>query len=125
MTIETIRVMMHKDVEGISTGEGEMRPFLFSKNLSLIHLDIPPGLNVTPHSHPSEGYLYCLEGEMELVSEEAIISIQRDAAVIVPAGVPCGIRNVTENPVRCLLISSPPKFASVEAFRSAMEARHG
>ena len=54
--------------EAIETGEGIMRPFLFSDNVTLIHLEIPVGMSAPPHAHPRQGVMVCLRGELEVLS---------------------------------------------------------
>jgi len=126
MDIEkNIKVCKVEDQEGFLTEEGTMRPFLFTENLSLIHLEIPPSLDVEPHSHPKDGHLFCLEGELEVVCGDEKFTITRKTAMVVPANVICGISNKTEVPVECLLISAPPTFKSAEEIKEVIKKHQG
>ena len=122
---KSIKVYKVEDQEEILTGEGTMRPFLFTENLSLIHLEIPPGMDVKPHSHPKDGHLFCLEGELEVVCGDEKFTVTRKTAMVVPANVICGISNKTEVPVECLLISAPPTFKSAEEIKEVIKQHQG
>lgn len=115
-----IKVFKAYDTEGLQTGEGTMRPFLFTKNVSLIHLEIPAGLEVHPHAHPKEGLLYCLTGELELFSDNEPFTINKGTAITVPANVAVGVGNKSDASVECLLISSPPTFKSTEELKERL-----
>ena len=105
------------ETEGLRTGEGTMRPFLFTSSVSLIHLEIPAGLEVHPHSHPKDGLLYCLAGQLQVFSDDERLTITRGTAITVPANVAVGVANKSDASVECLLISSPPAFKSAEEFK--------
>jgi quercetin dioxygenase-like cupin family protein len=61
MTME-IEMKNIQEAEGLETPEGLMKPLIFGERLGVIHLEIPAGLEVSPHAHTTEGVLYCLSG---------------------------------------------------------------
>ncbi len=117
------------DVAPVVTPEGAMRPLLFGEHLSAIHLEVPSGLAVPPHSHPREGLAYCLGGSVELALEGGrSVVLTADTAVVLRAGQAVGLRNPGPEPAKLLLVSSPPAATSAEELRARIEtaiAKHG
>ena len=109
------------DAERLETGEGIMRPLIFGENLGLFHLEIPPHLDVPPHSHPGEGVLYCLEGTLAVISKGRKITIGNGTALLVGPSEEVGVKNLTDKPVKAILISSPPPVKSVEELKSLLK----
>lgn len=109
------------DAESLTTSEGIVRPFLFTENVSLIHLEVPKGLEIPAHSHPKEGILYCLAGELQVYSEDQLFKLGKATALLVPPDVAVGIRNRTDRPAECLLISSPPASRSAEDLKERLK----
>jgi quercetin dioxygenase-like cupin family protein len=118
---KNIKVYKVENAAGLLTGEGTMRPFLFTENLSLIHLEIHPGMEVAPHAHPRDGHLFCLEGELEVMCGDQRLTVTRNTALVVPANVSCGVSNKSGAAVECLLISAPPTFKSAEELKAVIE----
>ena len=108
------------EVEGLETSEGIMKPLIFGENLAVIHLEIPAGLEVSPHAHPGEGILYCLSGELEVISGGETATISSGTAMLVPSGTEVGIKNQKDAAVNALLISSPPPVKSVEELKDLL-----
>ena len=122
MSCETqIGIFNAYDAQGLQTGEGIMRPFLFTSKVSLIHLEIPAGLEVHPHAHPKDGLLYCLAGQLEVFTGDRHFTITRGTAVKVPADVTVGVANKSDESVECLLISAPPTFKSAEELKERIK----
>ena len=113
------------EVEGLETSEGIMKPLIFGENLAVIHLEIPAGLEVSPHAHPREGVLYCLSGELEVISGGETVTLSNGTAMIVPSGTEVGIKNQKDAAVNALLISSPPTVRSVEELRNIINSHKG
>jgi quercetin dioxygenase-like cupin family protein len=109
-----IEIRTIDEAEGLETSEGVMKPLLFGENLAVMHLLIPAGLEVPPHAHPGEGVLYCLSGELDVVSGGETVTISSGTAMLVPPGTEVGIKNQKDAAVNALLISSPPTVRSVE-----------
>jgi len=122
MSCETkIGIFNAYDTQGLQTGEGIMRPFLFTDNVSLIHLEIPVGLEVHPHAHPKDGLLYCLVGQLEVFTEDRRFIITKGTVVTVPANIAVGVANKSDGAVECLLISAPPTFKSAEELKERIK----
>ena len=115
-----IKVYKINEAPRVETGEGIMRPFLFTENVSLIHLEIPKGLRITPHAHPKQGLLYCLSGELEVFSENERFTIAGGTAIVVPPNVAIGVNNNSGGSVECLLISPPPTFKFAEELKERL-----
>ena len=116
-----IKIFNIRDTEGIETGEGIMKPFLVTDNVSLIHLEIPAGMNITPHAHHRQGLLYCLDGELEIVSRNERFIIAGGTAAIVFPDIAIGVNNNSDSSANCLLISSPPAFKSAEELKERLK----
>jgi len=113
------------EAEGLQTPEGVMKPLVFGENLAVMHLMIPAGLEVPPHAHPMEGVLYCMSGELEVVSGGETVTISSGTAMLVPSGTEVGIKNRQDAAVNALLISSPPPVRSVEELRNLINQHKG
>ncbi len=120
-----IEIKNISEVEGLETSEGVMKPLVFGENLAVMHLLIPAGLEVSPHAHPREGVLYCLSGELEVVSGGETVTISGGTAMLVPSGTEVGIKNQKDAAVNALLISSPPPVRSVEELRNLITSHKG
>ena len=113
------------EVESLQTPEGVMKPLLFGENLAAMHLLIPAGLEVPPHAHPGEGVLYCLSGELEVISGGETVTLSSGTAMLVPSGTEVGIKNRQDAAVNALLISSPPAVRSVEELQNLINSHKG
>ena len=113
------------EAEGLQTPEGVMKPLLFGENLAVMHLMIPAGLEVPPHAHPGEGVLYCLSGELEVISGGETVTLSSGTAMLVPSGTEVGIKNRQDAAVNALLISSPPAVRSVEELQNLINSHKG
>ena len=120
-----IEIRTINETEGLETSEGVMKPLVFGENLAVMHLLIPAGLNVPPHAHPGEGVLYCLSGELEVISGGENVTLSSGTAMLVPSGTEVGIKNQKDAAVNALLISSPPPVRSVEELRNLITSHKG
>ena len=120
-----IKIRTLDESEGLQTSEGVMKPLVFGENLAVMHLMIPEGLEVLPHAHPGEGILYCLSGELEVVSGGETVTISSGTAMLVPSGTEVGIKNRQDTAVNALLISSPPPVRSVEELTNLINQHKG
>ena len=120
-----IEIRTIQETEGLETSEGAMKPLVFGKNLAVMHLLIPAGLEVPLHAHPGEGVLYCLNGELDVVSGGETVTLSSGTAMLVPSGTEVGIKNQKDAVVNALLISSPPPVRSVEELRNLITSHKG
>ncbi|HJH29346.1 MAG TPA: cupin domain-containing protein [Methanosarcinaceae archaeon] len=121
MTME-IEMKNIQEAEGLETPEGLMKPLIFGERLGVIHLEIPAGLEVSPHAHTTEGVLYCLCGELDVISEDETLTLSSETAMLVPPNTEIGIKNRSNTPVNALLISSPPPVKSVEELKDLLKS---
>ena len=120
-----IEIRTIDEAEGLQTSEGVMKPLVFGENLAAMHLMIPAGLEVPHHAHPGEGVLYCLDGELEVISGGETLTISSGTAMLVPSGTEVGIKNRQDVPVNVILISSPPTIRSVEELQNLINQHKG
>jgi len=116
-----IKIKSIDEVEGLETSEGMMKPLIFGEKVAVIHLEIPAGLEVPPHAHSSEGVIYCLSGELEVISGSETVIIGGGTAILVPPNVEVGIKNHGDAPVNAILISSPPPVKSADELKNILK----
>ncbi len=116
-----IKIKSIDEVEGLETSEGIMKPLIFGERVAVIHLEIPAGLEVPPHAHSSEGVIYCLSGELEVISGSETVIIGGGTAILVPPNVEVGIKNHGDAPVNAILISSPPPVKSADELKNILK----
>ena len=113
------------EVEGLETSEGVMKPLIFGEKVAVIHLEIPTGLELSPHAHSTEGVIYCLSGELEVFSGDETETIGSGTAMLVPSNTEVGIKNQGNKTVNVILISSPPPVGSSEELKSLLKKKKG
>ena len=111
------------EVEGLETSEGVMKPLIFGEKVAVIHLEIPAGLELSPHAHSTEGVIYCLSGELEVFSGDETETIGSGTAMLVPSNTEVGIKNQGNKTVNVILISSPPPVGSSEELKSLLKKK--
>ena len=116
-----IKIKSIDEVEGLETSEGIMKPLIFGERVAVIHLEIPAGLEVPPHAHSSEGVIYCLSGELEVISGSETVTIGGGTAILVPPNIEVGIKNHGDAPVNAILISSPPPVKSADELKNILK----
>lgn len=112
--------MKIEDVERLQTPEGIIKPLLFTDKVGLLYLELPARFDVTPHSHPQDNILYCIEGVIEVSSEDKTRTISAGSVRFVPANEVAGIKNLSDEPARLLIISAPPVVKSAEEFKELL-----
>lgn len=115
-----IEIQKIDDAEGLETPEGVMKPLIYGERLACMHLEIPAGLEVSPHAHSTEGLLYCLSGELVVESGGETVTIGSETAMLVPPNTVVGIKNLQDAQVNAILISSPPSVKSVEELKNLL-----
>ena len=112
-----IKIKSIDEVEGLETSEGVMKPLIFGEKVAVIHLEIPAGLELSPHAHTMEGVIYCLSGELEVISKSETMTVNSGTAMLIPSDTEVGIKNRGDEPVNAILISSPPPVKSAEELK--------
>ncbi|RLG30152.1 hypothetical protein DRN97_10945 [Methanosarcinales archaeon] len=120
-----IKIKSIDEVEGLETSEGIMKPLIFGERVAVIHLEIPAGLEVPPHAQSSEGVIYCLSGELEVISGSETVTIGSGTAILVPPNIEVGIKNHGDAPVNAILISSPPPVKSADELKNILKKQIG
>ena len=117
-----IEIKNISEIEGLETSEGVMKPLIFGEKVAVIHLEIPAGLELSPHAHSMEGVIYCLNGELEVISgsSDETVTIRSGSAMLIPPGTEMGIKNRRDKPVNAILISSPPPVKSAEELKNLL-----
>jgi len=102
-----MKVTSFKNSRSYETSEGRMTPLLVKENLSVIHLDLPKGLQVQPHSHPHPGILFLITGSITMQGDEEITLHEGDIAEI-PADYTVGL--YANELSRAVLLSAPSRY---------------
>lgn len=114
----TMIISRSDDLEEFETPEGIMKPLLVTEYLKVIHLKIPAGLKVTPHSHPTPGNIILLKGAIKLNAEDPVFLKEGDVASI-PADYVVGLESETE--AEAFLVSSPSGFKNIGELYQRLE----
>jgi quercetin dioxygenase-like cupin family protein len=117
-----MKIMAIRDIEGLLTPEGIIKPLLFTDKVGLLYIELPARFDVTPHSHPQDNILYCIEGVVEVSSEGKTTTISADSVIFVPANEVAGIKNLGDEPARLLCVSTPPVVKSAEKFKELLKS---
>ncbi|WP_372425819.1 cupin domain-containing protein [Salinarimonas chemoclinalis] len=74
------------------------------------HATFPVGTFVPPHIHPTQDeYIYMLEGRFDLMLGEEEVVAHAGDLIRMPKGMPHGIFNKTDQPVKCLFWVTPTR----------------
>ena len=117
-----MKIVTIEDVEGLETPEGIVKPLLFTDKVELLYLELPARFDVTPHSHPQDNILYCIEGVVEVSSGDKTTTINADSVIFVPANEVAGIKNFSDEPARLLYVSAPPVVKSAEEYKELLKS---
>ena len=117
-----MKIVTIEDVEGLETPEGIVKPLLFTDKVELLYLELPARFDVTPHSHPQDNILYCIEGVVEVSSDDKTTTISADSVIFVPANEVAGIKNISDEPAKLLCVSAPPVVKSAEEFKKLLKS---
>lgn len=112
----------NQKAEVLNNPEGFIRPLIFGKKPGVMHLTIQAGLEVSPRAHAKEGVLYCLNGELDVISENETVTLSSETAMLVPPHTKIGFKNPSSAPTNALLISSPLPVKSVNELKSLLRS---
>ena len=75
-----------------------------AQSLSVGDLSLAPGSKVPTHYHPTEEAMLIIEGELEAVLGDEVVTVNPGQTVLAPAGVIHGFVNRSGAPARLLAI---------------------
>jgi quercetin dioxygenase-like cupin family protein len=85
-------------------------PKSYAENSFSWHATLPPGTFVPPHIHPDQDeYLYMLEGKLDFVLGNSEAQATAGDLIRLGMGVPHGIFNKSEQPVKCVFWVTPTR----------------
>ncbi|MEM0907999.1 MAG: cupin domain-containing protein [Pseudomonadota bacterium] len=74
------------------------------------HATFPPGTFVPPHIHPTQDeFIYMFEGEMTAILDGNESLAKAGDQIRLPRGIPHGLFNKSDNPIKCLFWVSPTR----------------
>ena len=74
------------------------------------HATFPPGTFVPPHIHPTQDeFIYMFEGRLDLVLDGKEFFATAGDLIRLPMGIPHGLFNKADQPVKCLFWVSPTR----------------
>lgn len=80
---------------------------------------MPPGTDEVPHFHEhSRQFFFVLAGVLSVSTPDSMHRLAAEQAIEIPPGVPHHIRNLSDDVVRFLVISSPPSHGDRVAVAS-------
>ncbi|MDR3402931.1 MAG: cupin domain-containing protein [Chthoniobacter sp.] len=92
---------------------------LQASGLSVIQESMPPGTDEVPHFHEhSRQFFFVLAGVLSVSTPDSMHRLAAEQAIEIPPGVPHHIRNLSDDVVRFLVISSPPSHGDRVAVAS-------
>ena len=75
-----------------------------AESLSVGDLHLAPDATVRTHTHPTEEAMVILEGELEAILGDDVITVTEGQTVLAPAGVRHGFVNQSEHDARIIAI---------------------
>ena len=117
-----MKIVRIEDVEGLETPESVIKPLLFTDKVGLLHIELPARFDGTPHSHSQDNIVYCIEGIVEVSSEDKTTTINADSVIFIPANEVAGIKNLSDEPARLLIVSAPPVVKSTEEYKELLRS---
>ncbi len=97
-----------------------------ARHLSMGNQDIPVGGGIPRHLHEhEEEILFFHEGEAEVEVDGETFAVRAGMSAFLPAGVPHGLRNTGEVPLKLVWIFSPPGYEDLFRQMAASSRDHG
>ena len=75
-----------------------------TESLSVADLTLAPGGTVANHIHPTEEAMVILDGELEAVLGDDVVTVKEGQTVLAPPGVKHGFVNRSDAPARIMAI---------------------
>ena len=97
-----------------------------SQKLSMGNQDIPVGGGIPRHFHEKEEeILFFHEGRGEVEVDGEAFPVEAGMSVFLPVGVPHGLRNTGDAPLKLLWVFSPPGYEDVFRQMAGLSKDHG
>ena len=109
-----MEIVRFNEMEEFDTPEGIMKPLFVSEKVAIIHIKIPPGLKVKPHSHPRDGAMILTKGKIRLNDVE----LKAYDFAYIPANFEVGME--CEEEAEAILISVNPDYKSLDELKSIL-----
>ncbi|MBN1855747.1 MAG: cupin domain-containing protein [Dehalococcoidia bacterium] len=100
---------------------GSVTAIVPTSNMTLSFLELAPGLEAKPHSHPEEQVVVVLEGELDLACNGKLYRAHAGELVVIPGGVPHSAVTLDRG-CRVLDIFSPARKDFAEKLQQAVAA---
>lgn len=102
-------VIRSRDTQKVQRFPGVMRremvnEALGARGLTVGELELAPGSIMPPHVHTNEEAMVITEGELEASLGDQTHLVRAGDAVLAPAGIPHGFRNLSSAPARVVFI---------------------
>src|SRR5688572_29897672 len=114
------------DIEDRTEENRDFRRVLYTgKHVQLVLMSLQPGEDIGEETHTDVDQFFRVEkGEGEVLIDGRMTKIERDMAIIVPAGARHNIRNSGTTPLKLYTIYGPPNHAdgTVHATKAEAEA---
>jgi quercetin dioxygenase-like cupin family protein len=107
------------ETESFQTSEGTMTPQFADENVSILHLSLPAGLQMKPHSHPSTMIMIMTKGFIKVLGKEATDIRTGDLAYF-PGGTEMGLDCYEES--EAILLTIPSRYKNTEDFRETFKS---
>ena len=95
---------MAPGVERLELVSGE----LGALSLTVADATLAPGAEVATHTHPTEEAMVIVEGELQAVLGDEIVTVRSGQTVLAPPGVKHGFANRSRSPGRIMAIHPTP-----------------
>ena len=103
---------------GTLPSEGAMIPLFAYDNVSIVHLNLPAGLQVKPHSHPVATIMIMTKGFVKVIGKEAADIKTGDLAYF-PGGTEMGLESYEES--EAIILTIPSRYKRTEEFRETFK----
>jgi len=102
-------IIRGEDTEQVQRFPGVMRREMVNeamgaRGLTVGELVMAPGSSMSPHIHTNEEAMVITEGELEASLNDEVCMVKSGDAVLAPAGIPHGVRNLSSAPARVVFI---------------------
>jgi len=98
------------ELEGLTEKNNNFRRVLYTgKGLQLVIMTLKPGEDIGEEIHKDADQFFCVEkGEALVWIDGKQTKVEKDAAILVPAGAKHNLKNVGDKPLRMYTIYGPP-----------------